>query len=215
MAARARGSSVWAGLSGSIPREFRFDRVLGGEASQADAYEAAGVGGLVAAALGGCHATVFAYGQTGSGKTHTMEGYQYRLDARGAPAPDFGTDPGALGIVPRAVRELFEKARARHGERCVIECSHVQIYMEQAYDLLDPRTLPPERGAAAGGGEGRADSAPGAERRRQGERGRGGVPGLRMRWTKGRDFHLEGLTRAACASADEALAHFQKGSATK
>ena len=32
-----------------------------------------------------------------------------------------------------------------------------------------------------------------------------------MRWAKGRDFHLEGLTRAACASADEALAHFQKG----
>jgi len=204
--ALVRGGGGGGGGGGpGLRREFRFDRVLGGEASQADAYEAAGVGGLVAAALGGCHATVFAYGQTGSGKTHTMEGYQYRLDARGAPAPDFGTDPGALGIVPRAVRELFERARARHGERCLIECSHVQIYMEQAYDLLDPRTLPPERGASAGGGEGPA------ERRGPGERGRGGGPGLRMRWAKGRDFHLEGLTRAACASADEALAHFQKG----
>merc|ERR1712091_627479 len=111
----------------------------------------AGVSGLIKAALGGCHATVFAYGQTGSGKTHTMEGYQYQLDARGAPAPDFGTDPEALGIVPRAVGELFEAAHVLYGDRCTVECSHVQIYMEQAYDLLEPKTLPQERGVACPG----------------------------------------------------------------
>ena len=199
---RGRGG---AGAGGEgLRREFQFDRVLGDSASQTDAYEAAGVSGLIKAALGGCHATVFAYGQTGSGKTHTMEGYQYRLDARGAPAPDFGTDPEALGIVPRAVGELFEAAHVLHGDRCTVECSHVQIYMEQAYDLLEPKTLPQERGA-----RGRGPPPVSAAQRATG--GRGGVPGLRMRWTKEHDFHLEGLTRATCATAGEALAHFQKG----
>ena len=66
--------------------------------------------------------------------------------------PNIGTDSPALGIVPRAARELIEKARVRHGKSCVTTCSHVKIYMEQAYDLLDLRTLPQERSGAGGGG---------------------------------------------------------------
>ena len=63
------------------------------------------------------------YGQTGSGKTFTMEGYNYTTGSQpaaggsmpssvkvrqGAPIADFESTPEhQLGIIPRAVHELF------------------------------------------------------------------------------------------------------------
>ena len=52
---------------------------------------------LVQSALDGYKVCIFAYGQTGSGKTHTMVG----------PAGD----QEQQGIVPRAVRQLFDTSR--------------------------------------------------------------------------------------------------------
>jgi len=51
---------------------------------------------------------VFAYGQTGSGKTFTMEGYKYSVTQAGKP-PQANFDAGENeGLVPRAVRLLFD-----------------------------------------------------------------------------------------------------------
>ena len=43
-----------------LQRQFYFDAVLDGATSQAEAYEASGVDGLVDQVLRGCNATVFA-----------------------------------------------------------------------------------------------------------------------------------------------------------
>lgn len=55
-------------------RTFAFDACLGGNLSQADVFDIAGLQELIEAALDGYAVTVFAFGQTGSGKTHTILG---------------------------------------------------------------------------------------------------------------------------------------------
>ncbi|KAG8127255.1 putative Carboxy-terminal kinesin 2 protein [Naja naja] len=67
-------------------------------------------------ALDGYHVCIFAYGQTGSGKTYTMEGPD-------DPAPE------AAGVIPRAVRRIFETSRE-------MEAKGWQIYNESLRDLL-------------------------------------------------------------------------------
>lgn len=74
-------------------RQFTFDAVLDGAASQPDAY-AAVAAPAVAAFLNGENATVFCYGQTGSGKTHTMGG----PDAASASSLAVSTRSGARGL---------------------------------------------------------------------------------------------------------------------
>lgn len=129
---------------------------------QEDLYKAAGISELVQAAASGYHATVFAYGQTGSGKTHTMEGFKYvspgftpvASSSKAAPHADFdATPPTQLGIVPRAVTALFDILRkSASTRRATVRVSCVQLYKEQAYDLLNPTPLalgtrPPKPGA--------------------------------------------------------------------
>ena len=180
-----------------LQRQFYFDAVLDGATSQAEAYEASGVDGLVDQVLRGCNATVFAYGQTGSGKTYTMEGYQYRTpEGKTAPRPDFETDPDRLGITPRAVQRLFAAMEAQHGTGFTVKCSHVQIYMEQVYDLLNPDTMKNGKRAM------KFNKLPTK---------RGDVSGLKLRWSKASDFHLEGLTQHVCTTPRDVMAHFQKG----
>jgi hypothetical protein len=58
--------------------------------------------------LQGYHATVFAYGQTGSGKTFTMEGYKYKSTQEGKPPTAQFEAGDNEGIVPRAVRLIFD-----------------------------------------------------------------------------------------------------------
>ncbi len=61
-------------------------------------------------------------------------------------------------------------------------CSYVQIYKEQAYDLLNPTSI---MAAAAGTQQRQGLPPPGAT-----------AGALRMRWSKTEDFYLENLFKA-------------------
>ena len=123
-------------LNGAEPRHqvrCRFDSVLGPDTSQEGVYSH--VRECAEQCARGYNSTIFAYGQTGSGKTHTMFGPPgYYQHGRAGSADD--------GIVPRAVRALFDTANAMRDESDggVVEmhvyCSFVQIYNEQLYDML-------------------------------------------------------------------------------
>jgi hypothetical protein len=99
----------------------QYDAVLGPQASQEDVYEL--LRRSTASVLEGFHSTIFAYGQTGSGKTFTMFGppEQTYSDAHRT----------SLGVIPRAVSELFEHAAKKEIMEFSVFCSFVQIYNEQ------------------------------------------------------------------------------------
>lgn len=110
--------------------DFSFDRVFRPSASQEEVFEEISL--LVQSALDGYHVCIFAYGQTGSGKTYTMEG------------PD-ALDPERRGMIPRAVRQVFQGAQelAEKGWQYRFSASFLEIYNESLRDLLGAR---PERG---------------------------------------------------------------------
>jgi len=101
---------------------FQFDGILTPDAGQDEVFERVAKRPVLGA-LDGFNGTVFAYGQTGSGKTFTIAGGVDRYADR--------------GIVPRAVSELFSEMR-RRSETCAYEVSvsYVEVYNDQAYDLL-------------------------------------------------------------------------------
>ncbi|KAJ7984469.1 hypothetical protein DPEC_G00355150 [Dallia pectoralis] len=75
--------------------------------------------------LNGQNASVFAYGPTGAGKTHTMLGV-----------------PELPGVIPRAVREVFNlvknKGKQEDAWDYSISMSYLEIYNEKVLDLLCP-----------------------------------------------------------------------------
>jgi len=77
----------------------------------------------VDASLAGFNSTVFAYGQTGSGKTFTITGGAERYADR--------------GIIPRSLQRIFAAVKANTKERFTVRISYMEIYNENAYDLLD------------------------------------------------------------------------------
>ena len=100
-------------------REFAFDAVFGGAATQAAVYERS-ARPLVADFVNGFNGAMLVYGQTGSGKTHTMFGPS-------SPCSSFDGGPGTetLGIVPRACEAhsggrapRATEAAAAFGGRC-------------------------------------------------------------------------------------------------
>ncbi|XP_021269145.1 carboxy-terminal kinesin 2-like [Numida meleagris] len=113
-----------------VKYDFSFDRVFPPGASQEEVFEEISL--LVQSALDGYHVCIFAYGQTGSGKTYTMEG------------PD-ALDPERRGMIPRAVRQVFQGAQelAEKGWQYRFSASFLEIYNESLRDLLGAR---PERG---------------------------------------------------------------------
>jgi kinesin family member 21 len=112
---------------------FTFDAVYDGGSRQEVIYDDC-VRELVTGCFSGYNATVLAYGQTGSGKTHTMG--------------SSSVDTVLLeeqGIIPRAVRQMFEEIQhrklAQPGWSCKVLVSFLEIYNEEFKDLLDTNLL--------------------------------------------------------------------------
>ena len=105
-------------------KSFHYDQVFDENSSQQSVYETC-VSPLVLGCFKGFNATIFAYGQTGSGKTHSIVGL-----------PRVTEDEG---IIPRALRQIFNHFRAdRTGRVVSLHVSFLEIYNDECRDLLHP-----------------------------------------------------------------------------
>ena len=106
--------------------KFKLDAVLNDGVPQEQMY-AMTAKRILVKVMKGYNGTVFAYGQTGSGKTYTMLG------------PDGGTvstDNSTMGLIPRAVQEIFATKKRNKGTLYHISCTYTEIYKEELRDLL-------------------------------------------------------------------------------
>ncbi|XP_043725795.1 kinesin-like protein KIN-5C [Telopea speciosissima] len=117
-----------------IDRVFTFDKVFGPSAQQKDLYEQAVVP-IVNEVLEGFNCTIFAYGQTGTGKTYTMEGECKR--SKSGPS---GQLPPEAGVIPRAVKQIFDTLESQHAEYSV-KATFLELYNEEITDLLAPEEI--------------------------------------------------------------------------
>jgi hypothetical protein len=92
---------------------YKLDAIFDGGQPTAAVY-AATAQGLIRQVVNGFNSTVFAYGQTSSGKTHTMKGT--------------GDDPG---IIPLAVREVFELIQACQDREFLLRVSYMEVRQGQ------------------------------------------------------------------------------------
>uniref|UniRef100_A0ACD5XU16 Uncharacterized protein n=1 Tax=Avena sativa TaxID=4498 RepID=A0ACD5XU16_AVESA len=111
-----------------IDRTFVFDKVFGPKSRQQDVFNHAVVP-LVGEVLDGYNCTIFAYGQTGTGKTYTMEG--------GGGKTQNGSLPSDAGVIPRAVKKIFDTLEAQNAEYSM-KVSFLELYNEELTDLLAP-----------------------------------------------------------------------------
>ncbi|PCH40175.1 kinesin-domain-containing protein [Wolfiporia cocos MD-104 SS10] len=118
-------------------QEFQFDEILIGSDNK-PVYNAI-ARSHVNAAMDGYNAVIFAYGQTASGKTFTLTG-----------------DEEHLGIIPRAMKDIFAYIRRTPAREYLLRCSYLEIYNEAIHDLLAPPSSavahPVQIQGAAGGG---------------------------------------------------------------
>lgn len=126
------GRKVPTGASGG-KKTFTYDHVFGPDTTQEDVYKGV-VEPIVDEVLQGYNCTVFAYGQTGTGKTHTMEGSR---DDSNVQMTEQGMLPDGAGMIPRAVKHVFDHLRSITDEHSV-KVSHLELYNEQLTDLLGP-----------------------------------------------------------------------------
>ncbi|GFZ11044.1 ATP binding microtubule motor family protein [Actinidia rufa] len=110
-----------------VDRVFTFDKVFGPKAQQRSIYDQA-IAPIVNEVLEGFNCTVFAYGQTGTGKTYTMEG---GMRNKG------GELPAEAGVIPRAVRQIFNSLEAQNADYSV-KVTFLELYNEEITDLLAP-----------------------------------------------------------------------------
>ncbi|KAL2599261.1 hypothetical protein GLYMA_10G045500v4 [Glycine max] len=110
-----------------VDRVFTFDKVFGPKSQQRSIYEQA-IAPIVNEVLDGFNCTVFAYGQTGTGKTYTMEG---GMRNKG------GDLPAEAGVIPRAVRQIFDILEAQNADYS-IKVTFLELYNEEITDLLSP-----------------------------------------------------------------------------
>ncbi|XP_058199652.1 kinesin-like protein KIN-5D [Rhododendron vialii] len=108
-----------------IDRTFLFDKVFGPTSQQKDLYDQA-VSPIVFEVLEGYNCTIFAYGQTGTGKTYTMEGGGRKKN---------GEFPNDAGVIPRAVRQIFDILEAQNAEYNM-KVTFLELYNEEITDLL-------------------------------------------------------------------------------
>uniref|UniRef100_A0A5K4F4S8 Kinesin motor domain-containing protein n=1 Tax=Schistosoma mansoni TaxID=6183 RepID=A0A5K4F4S8_SCHMA len=102
---------------------FGFDYVFKETDSQEYVYRKAALP-MVENILKGYNATLFAYGQTGSGKTYTM-----------GTCISESVIEGSAGIVPRIIKDLFEKM-PNYEYEYTVKVSFLEIYKEDIHDLL-------------------------------------------------------------------------------
>ncbi|KAG0478665.1 hypothetical protein HPP92_013384 [Vanilla planifolia] len=112
-------------------RVFTFDKVFGPSAKQKELYDQA-ITPIVNEVLEGFNCTIFAYGQTGTGKTYTMEGECKR--AKNGPKGQLPTD---AGVIPRAIKQIFDTLESQHTEYSV-KVTFLELYNEEITDLLAP-----------------------------------------------------------------------------
>ncbi|KAL6138686.1 hypothetical protein ACLB2K_063965 [Fragaria x ananassa] len=110
-----------------VDKVFTFDKVFGPKAQQKSIYEQA-VSPIVNEVLDGFNCTVFAYGQTGTGKTYTMEGGMRNKN---------GNLPAEAGVIPRAVRQIFDTLEAQKADYS-LRVTFLELYNEEITDLLAP-----------------------------------------------------------------------------
>ncbi|KAK1799564.1 hypothetical protein P4O66_000444 [Electrophorus voltai] len=124
-------------------KAFTYDFVFDIDTEQQQIYNAC-VHRLIEGCFEGYNATVFAYGQTGSGKTYTM-------------GTGFDVNVGAdeQGIIPRAVRQLFQGVQQRRREaqeagvappEFKVSAQFLELYNEEILDLFDSARDPEARG---------------------------------------------------------------------
>ncbi|KAI9031508.1 P-loop containing nucleoside triphosphate hydrolase protein [Hyaloraphidium curvatum] len=138
-AAASAGTGV---PGGTASKRFAYDRAFGPDAGQERVY-AEHVAEVVDGALEGWKGTIIAYGATGSGKTRTILGDAADLAALLDDSCPFAVGD-ALGIVPRAVRDVFHGFELRGIRGGAVGLSYLEIYNEELLDLLhDPSAGPP------------------------------------------------------------------------
>ena len=130
----AAGASNAAGANVAAVKKqaFTFDQVHPPETTQHAMFTSTAKP-LIDRFLDGFNCTILAYGQTSSGKTFTMTG----ADLDGDPMDD----SNLMGIIPRAVATLFQRARALKEEKGAgwnysLRGSFIEIYNEDLIDLL-------------------------------------------------------------------------------
>ncbi|XP_065682033.1 uncharacterized protein LOC101241452 isoform X11 [Hydra vulgaris] len=102
----------------STEKEYHFDEVFDSTSSTMNIYNILGKP-LVENAMRGINGTLFAYGQTASGKTHTILG-----------------DVNELGILPLAIKEVFDHTVKQPDREFLLRASFIEIYNEEVTDLL-------------------------------------------------------------------------------
>ncbi|KAF5750970.1 kinesin-related protein [Tripterygium wilfordii] len=110
-----------------VDRVFTFDKIFGPKSQQRSIYDQA-IAPIVNEVLEGFNCTVFAYGQTGTGKTYTMEG---GMRNKG------GDLPAEAGVIPRAVRQIFDTLDAQSADYSM-KVTFLELYNEEITDLLAP-----------------------------------------------------------------------------
>jgi hypothetical protein len=195
-------------------KAFSFDHVFGTETTQQDIFENLGMPAILQKAIDGYNCTVFAYGQTGSGKTHTMDGFDFdeqlaygynRKTSSATGGVALSEDSVHIsvskndnfGLVPRSIVALFaalDGNRADKNTTWSVSCTHVQLYNECAYDLLNQN-----------------NGGPGVTLQSNSVRG----PGLKMRWASKGGFYLQNLFEVTTETAEETLHLFRQSARNK
>ncbi|CAF0773701.1 unnamed protein product [Adineta ricciae] len=106
-------------------RTFKYDFVFGPKTQQEELYRTS-VEPMLQNVFDGYNVTIFAYGQTGSGKTYTMTGGNI-----------LSIGEKDYGIVPRAVKTIFDAIQNRKDRQITISASYLELYKDDIIDLLD------------------------------------------------------------------------------
>ncbi|RNF15499.1 kinesin [Trypanosoma conorhini] len=102
-------------------KTYSYDYVFNGEVDQGDIYSRVAEP-VIGNVFKGYWGTVMVYGQTGTGKSFTMCNFS----------------PVNMGIVPRAMKAIFDAVEGDPGRSFTIMFSFIQIYVDKLQDLFNP-----------------------------------------------------------------------------